>query len=209
MRPFVLCFTRPSVEGLHHLGAVPGPYLFVADHYSYMDTGVMKIALPRPLRGRIAPAMTTRYHRVHFREIPGGILRRWKEGFQIALVEFFFNAWPLPETVRFRTSLSYAGELADAGWSLLIFPEGRHVAEGGVASFRGGIGIFARELRMPVVPVHLEGTGKVLPDGTHWPRSGRTRIVLGAPILIDGAADPAETTRLLEKKVRELGGKPT
>ena len=208
MRPFVLLYTRPSVEGLHHLSGTPGPYLFVADHHSFMDTGVMKVALPRPLRGRIAPAMTTRYHRVHFRETPGGLPVRIKEAIQVGLVEFFFNAWPLPETVRFRTSLAYAGELADAGWSLLIFPEGRHVPEGSTARFRGGIGIFARELRMPVVPVHLEGTSRVLPEGVHWPRPGATRIVIGRPIL-DPGADPAEATERLEKAVRELGGPAT
>lgn len=204
MRPFVLLFTRPAIEGLHHLGATPGPYLFVADHHSFMDTGVMKIALPRPLRGRIAPAMTTRYHRVHFREMPGSLSVRIKEAFQVWLVEFFFNAWALPESVRFRSSLAYAGELADAGWSLLIFPEGRHVPEGSAAKFRGGIGIFARELRMPVIPVHLEGTSRVLPEGIHWPRSGATRIVIGPPILIDAGADPSETTKLLEAAVRDL-----
>ncbi|HEU5179197.1 MAG TPA: AMP-binding protein [Candidatus Polarisedimenticolia bacterium] len=204
MRPFVLLYTRPTIEGLHNLDATPGPYLFVADHHSFMDTGVLKVALPRPLRGRIAPAMTTRYHRVHFREMPGRVSVRIKEAFQVGLVEFFFNAWPLPETVRFRSSLSYAGELADAGWSLLIFPEGRHVPEGSEAKFRGGIGIFARELRMPVVPVHLEGTSHVLPERVYWPRFGKTRIVIGRPVVIDARADPAETTRRLETAVREL-----
>ena len=207
LRPFVLCFTRPALEGLDYLSAVPGPYLFVADHHSFMDTGVMKVALPRPLRGQLCPAMTTRYHRVHFREIRGGFWRRLKEDCQVGLVEFFFNAWPLPETLRFRSSLAYAGELADAGWSLLLFPEGRHVAQGSVAPFKGGIGIFARELRMPVVPVRLEGTAQVLPEKVYWPRSAKTRIVIGRPILIDPEADPSETTKLLEQAVRDLGRK--
>jgi len=209
MRPFVLLYTRPAVEGLEHLKAFSGPCLFVADHHSFMDTGVMKVALPLPLRGRIAPAMTTRYHRVHFRERPGSLPARIKESFQVGLVEFFFNTWPLPETVRFRASLAYAGELADAGWSLLIFPEGRHVPEGSMEKFRGGIGIFARELRMPVLPVHLEGTSRVLPEGIYWPRTGATRIVIGAPIRIQAAADPSETTKLLEEAVRALGRKAT
>jgi long-chain acyl-CoA synthetase len=203
-RPIVLLQARPEVVGLERLGSADPPYLFVCNHRSYLDTGLFKATLPRLLRGRIAPAMTTRHHRVFFGETGGGRTRYALESMQVRLVELLFGAWPLPETAGFRQSLGYAGELADAGFSLLVFPEGRHVPEGGLAPFRGGIGILARELRAPVVPAWVEGTARVLPDGARWMRRGRTRLVLGEPLCIDPAADPAETTRRLEKAVREL-----
>jgi len=203
-RPFVFIFTRPRVIGRRHLREAEPPFLFVANHHGYMDTTLFKVALPFRLRGRIAPAMTTRYQRVYFGEIPGGTLRYWMEWIQAHLAEFFWGTWPLPETSRFRSSLSFAGELADGGESLLIFPEGRHVPEGMMERFRGGIGIFARDLRMPVIPAYVEGTAAVLPDKAYWPRFGKTRLVLGAPIRIDPDADPAEVTRRLEEAVRTL-----
>jgi long-chain acyl-CoA synthetase len=203
-RPFVYIFTRPRVIGRQHLREAQPPFLFVANHLSYMDTGLFKVALPFSIRGRIAPGMTTRYHRVYYGEIPGSRRRYLKERFQIHLVEFFWGAWPLPETARFRDSLSYAGELADAGESLLIFPEGRHLREGDMGPFRGGIGIFARDLRMPVIPVYVEGTKEVLPDEAYWPRFGKTKLVLGAPIHFEPDADPAEITHRLEEAVRKL-----
>jgi long-chain acyl-CoA synthetase len=203
-RPFVYIFTRPQVIGRQHLREAEPPFLFVANHLGYMDTGLFKVSLPFWIRGRIAPGMTTRYHRVYFGEIPGSRLRHLKENFQVKLVEFFWGAWPLPETARFRDSLSYAGELADGGQSLLIFPEGRHLREGDMGSFRGGIGIFARDLRMPIIPAFVQGTKEVLPDGRYWPRFGKTKLVLGAPIHFEPDADPAEITRRLEDAVATL-----
>lgn len=203
-RLVVHVFGRPEVRGLEHLQSVRPPYLFVANHHSYFDTGLFKGCLPRPLRGRIAPAMTTRYHRVYFGETEGGRLRYWKEWFQVKLVEFLFFTWPLPETAGVRSSLFYAGELADAGDSLLIFPEGRHVPEGTIEPFRKGIGIFARELRLPVVPAFIEGTGRVLPDDAYIPKFGRTTLVLGPPIDIPPDLDAGEATARIEAAVRAL-----
>ncbi|HYS77677.1 MAG TPA: 1-acyl-sn-glycerol-3-phosphate acyltransferase, partial [Candidatus Dormibacteraeota bacterium] len=202
--PFVRLHARPAIAGLEHLREAEPPYLFVCNHRSFLDTGVFKAGLPRPVRGRIAPGMTTRYHRVFFGEAGGGAARYLKEWAQVRLVEFFFNAWPLPETAGFRRSLAYAGELMDRGQSLLIFPEGRHVMPPVIDPFRQGVGIFARELRAPVIPACIEGTDFILPNGRYWPRLGRARLVLGPPLWIDPEAGAAETTRQIETAVRRL-----
>jgi long-chain acyl-CoA synthetase len=206
--PFVRFYARPEIVGLEHLKSVQPPYLFVPNHRSFMDSGLFKARLPRPLRGRIAPGMTTRHHRAFFGEIDTGRLRYLKELFQVSLAEFFFNAWPLPETAGIRASLAYAGELMDAGYSILIFPEGRHVPPPGMAPFRKGIGMFARELRAPVIPAYVEGTDRVLPNGRYWPRFGRTRLILGPPLYVDPDADAAEVTRQIEAAVGKLRPTP-
>ncbi len=206
--PFVRFYARPEIVGLEHLNGAPPPYLFVPNHRSYMDTGLFKAMLPRSLRGRIAPGMTTRYHRVFFGQAEGSVALYLKESFQVRLVEFFFNAWPLPETAGIRASLSYAGELMDDGFSILIFPEGRHVPPPGMEPFRKGIGIFARELRAPVIPACVEGTDAVLPDRRYWPRLGRTRLIFGPPLFIDPDADAAEVTRRIEAAVQSLRSAP-
>ncbi|MGH9797213.1 MAG: AMP-binding protein [Candidatus Polarisedimenticolia bacterium] len=203
-RAVVFGFAWPQVRGLERLRGVPPPYLLVANHHSYLDTGLFKGLLPRPLRGRIAPGMTTRHHRLAFGERSGGRGRFAIEWFQVRLVQFLFHAWPLPETAGFRHSLAYAGELMDEGYSILIFPEGRHLPEGTAEPFRKGIGIFARELRAPVVPAAIEGTGRVLPDWAWLPRFGRTRLLLGAPLRIGPEEEAGEATRRIETAVREL-----
>jgi long-chain acyl-CoA synthetase len=206
--PFVRFYARPEIVGLEHLRAAPPPYLFVPNHRSYMDTGLFKAMLPRRLRGRIVPGMTTRYHRVFFGQVEGSLALYLKESFQVRLTEFFFNTWPLPETAGIRASLAYAGELMDEGFSILVFPEGRHVPPPGMEPFRKGIGMFARELRAPVIPAYIEGTDAVLPDRRYWPRLGRTRLVLGPPLFIDPDADAAQVTRRIEEAVQRLRPAP-
>lgn len=204
--PVVRLFARPRVEGLHHLRGLELPVLFVANHRSHIDGGLFKTMLPRRIRGRIAAGMTARHHRTYFSGAKASAFRRGLEWVQVRIVQLLFHAWPIPEAGGLRESLSYAGELADAGYSLLIFPEGRHIAEGHIEAFKSGIGMFARALRMPVVPVYLEGTARVLPAGAWLPRFGRTRMVLGAPLWIDPEADAADATQRIERAVRDLAG---
>src|SRR5262249_41247476 len=161
-----------------------------ANHHSYMDSGLFLASPLAGLRGRIAPGMTTRYHPTFYRDRKGPPGRRLIEWIQVRLVEFFFQAWPVPETGGVRESLAFSGGLAGAGFSLLTSPEGRHIPDGESAPFRGGIGLFARELRLPVYPVWIGGTARVLPDHVYWPRVGKTTFILGAPFRIDPAADP-------------------
>lgn len=202
--PFVKFHTRTSVEGRESLRDLEAPFLILANHHSYLDTALIKLCLPGRLRGRVAPAMTTRHHRCAFGEVSGSAWRYVKERFQVLLLQLLFNAWPLPETAGFPRSLSYAGELADRRFIPLAFPEGRHVPEGEMQPFRGGTGMLARELRCPVLPVYLEGTAAVLPDGALWPRRGRTRVVFGRPFRIDPESVAEEATRRTEEAIRSI-----
>ena len=59
-----------------------------------------------------------------------------------------------------------AAELIDDGWSMLIFPEGGRSPDGWGQPFRGGAAYLALRCDVPVVPVHLEGTGQILRKGT-------------------------------------------
>lgn len=204
MLPLVALHARIRVEGRENLEGLEPPFLIVSNHRSYLDTALVKRCLPFGLRGRVTPAMTTRHHRCAFGEESGSWGRYVKERIQVFLVQFLFHAWPLPETVGFARSLSYAGELADRGFLPLVFPEGRHVPEGEMRSFRGGTGMLARDLRCPVLPVYVEGTARVLPAGARWLRFGRTRLVFGRPFRIDPEAGGDEATTRTQESVRAL-----
>jgi long-chain acyl-CoA synthetase len=103
-----------------------------------------------------------------------------------------------------RASLEYCGALVDAGWSILIFPEGTRSATGELQRFRSGIGLLAKELRVPVVPVAIEGTHGVLPKGCCHPQPGPVTVRIGAPLTIPSDADYAEAAALLEKALLHL-----
>lgn len=204
MLPMVGLHTRTAVEGRERLAGLEPPFLILANHRSHLDAALVRRCIPFRLRGRVAPAMATRHLRRAFGEEPGTAGRYVKERLQVLLIQLLFHAWPLPETVGFRRSLSYAGELADRGFLPLIFPEGMHLPEGEIGPFRGGVGLFARDLRCPVLPVYLEGTATVLPPKARWLRFGRTRLVFGPPFHVDPAASGDEATRQVERAVRSL-----
>jgi 1-acyl-sn-glycerol-3-phosphate acyltransferase len=69
--------------------------------------------------------------------------------------------------------------LLAVGWSLLIFPEGVRSPVGWGQGHRGGAAYLAARTGVPVVPVHLEGTGRIFGKGDKRPRPGSTTVTFG------------------------------
>ena len=99
---------------------------------------------------------------------------------------------------------THCGDLADAGYSLLVFPEGTRSTDGRIAPFKPGIGLLARELGLPVVPIYLDGLFRVLPKGQNLPRPGRVRVIIGVPLRVDPALGNVEAAAELEAALRAL-----
>ena len=87
----------------------------------------------------------------------------------------------------------------DRGYSVMVFPEGAVSREGGMKSFRQGIGLLAQEARIPILPVALRGLEEMQKSG--WFRSGHLEIRIGDAIPVDEEATPAELTARLEEAV--------
>jgi 1-acyl-sn-glycerol-3-phosphate acyltransferase len=98
----------------------------------------------------------------------------------------------------------YIGELAGHGYSILIFPEGHRSDHGEIHRFQPGVGIAASRLRVPVVPVHLEGVHRVLHRTWRWPKRGTVTVTFGRPLILEGA-DYAALARQVEEAVAALG----
>ena len=79
------------------------------------------------------------------------------------------GAIPIERSKVSRRSADQAAELIDDGWSMLIFPEGGRSPDGWGQPFRGGAAYLSSRCDVPVVPVHLEGTGKILRKGAKRP----------------------------------------
>ncbi len=195
---------RPTVSGLENLNSVEPPVIFAANHQSHLDTPLILLALPEKWRWRVAPAMYKEYFAAHFSPEGHTLVQRALSSLQYYLIALLFNAFPIPQQeAGARESLRYAGDLLSDGWSLLIFPEGERRPGGQMAEFRPGVGLLASRLKVPVVPIRLEGVDRVLPRGAFRLRPGETRVVFGRPLLLRGG-DPQELAARVERAVRAL-----
>ena len=204
-RPAMLLLAWPRIRGRENLRAVQGPVLVVSNHVTYLDPGYILAALPARLRRRLGVAMAGE-RLEELREPPHGTpfftALAHRLGYWLAVA--LFNVFPLPQQAGFRKSFSFAGELAGRGWSILIFPEGLRTRDGRMAPFRAGIGLLAAQLRIPVVPVRVDGLYELKMAGKRWARPGTVQITIGAPVKFSGEDKPEEIARDLEGRIANL-----
>ncbi len=101
-------------------------------------------------------------------------------------------------------SVAAAAEVARAveeGRSVLVFPEATFTAATGLRPFRLGVFKTAVETGVPVVPLALKGTRRLLREGAWLPRPGTIRLWVGAPIAPEGTGWKAVVA--LRDRVRE------
>lgn len=200
--PALRLVVRLRVEGEENLSYLPGPYLLAANHTSMLDTPAILWALPEEQRERTATAAWAEYFEAAGRPPRERAFRR----LQYYLAAALFGIFPLPQTRLFRPSLSYAGELVDQGWNLLIYPEGARTRTGEVGPFKEGVGVMASHLKVPVVPVRVDGLFELLPAGKLLPKPGRATIRFGRPLLFPANMPYSEISLRLQEAVRALGG---
>lgn len=126
---------------------------------------------------------------------------------------WFGGLWGIIEVDREGTGLG-ALRAAEAklleGEMVLIFPEGTRSRDGEVQDFRPGVGLLVRRTGARVVPVSIDGSRRVWPRGRNAPRlgGGPVRIIYGAPLAFDEAADPKEIAAGIRRRVLELRTAP-
>ena len=108
------------------------------------------------------------------------------------LVVLLFNVFPLPKKSGFRESFRFAGDLADRGWNVLVFPEGDLTPDGKLQPFRAGVGLLAKNLRLPVVPMRIDGAYEIREAHSKFNRPGRIRVHIGKPVEFPEDSDPEE-----------------
>ena len=202
--PLASLFVHLRVEGREHLRELAGPSVFASNHQSHFDTAVILKALPGRWRRTIAVAMAKEYFDAHFFPERHTLRERLATSALYYLVTLFFNAFPLPRKgPGARQTLRYMGQLVTDGFSILIFPEGHRTERGEISTFQPGVGILGSKLRLPVVPLRLEGVERVLHHTWHWPRRGQVRVTFGAPLVLDGD-DYVALARRVEDAVTAL-----
>jgi long-chain acyl-CoA synthetase len=202
--PLARIFAWIKVEGLENLRAVQAPVIFASNHQSHFDVPSILAALPAHWRYRVAPAMAKEFFDAHFHSANYPWHNRFTSTLNYYLSALVFHAFPLPQReAGAREALRYASDLASDGNCILIFPEGKRTDAGEILPFQPGVGMLAARLRIPVVPVRLEGLEHVLHKSAKFPTPGRARVKFGPPLRLEGD-DYAALAKQIEDAVRKL-----
>jgi long-chain acyl-CoA synthetase len=205
MRPAILLLGWPRIEGREHLRGVKGPLLVISNHVGDVDPGFILTALPARFRHRLATAtggeaLEALRSPAPSRGLFGGMYDRLQWFLGVSLL----NLFPLPREAGFRRSFAYAGEAVDRGYSVLIFPEGRHTPNGKMIPFRSGIGLLAEKLGIPVLPMRIDGLFEVKHAGKRFAPPWKISVRIGEPMRFSPGTDPQKIVTELQTAVESL-----
>ena len=168
MRLGVEVLAAPRRQGADRLSDLDGPAVFAANHHSHIDTPLLLTSIPDPWRHKMAVGAAADYF--------------FGTHLTAAVSALVIGAIPIERSRVGRRSADLAAGLIEDGWSLLIYPEGGRSPDGWGHPFRGGAAYLARRCGVPVVPVHIEGTGRILRKGRTLPQPSIASVTFGHPI---------------------------
>jgi 1-acyl-sn-glycerol-3-phosphate acyltransferase len=183
--PFLHTIWRPKVTGAGHVPASGGAIL-AANHLSVVDSVFLPLMIDRPV---------TFSAKSEYFTASGPAARLWA---------YYLKATNQLQMDRdgpraAQDTLEAALALLRAGNLFGIYPEGTRSPDGQLYRGRPGVGWLALKSGLPVIPVGLVGTRRVLPPGSVVPRPGRIEIRIGAPLSF-----PPEVTSAPPGKARQL-----
>jgi long-chain acyl-CoA synthetase len=206
--PATLLLAHPRVQGRGKLAQLKGPAIFIANHTTRRaDIGLVLFALPPRFRHHLATAIGGETLQ-NFRHPPREwfFAKRWLWQLAYFLLVSLFNVFPLPQLSGFRESFRFAGESVDRGYSLMVFPEGvindRDTPD--MVAFQPGIGLLAQNLRIPIVPMRLDGVWQMKREHRRLAQPGELTVHIGAPVAFPPDTPPAEIASRLRDLVRSL-----
>lgn len=190
MRLAVSGLAAPDRRGADRLAATKGPVIFAANHHSHLDTPLLLTSLPDPWKHKVIVGAAADYF--------------FGTRVTAALSSLVIGAIPIERSKVGRRSADLAAELINDGWSLVIFPEGGRSPDGWGQPFRGGAAFLASKTGVPVVPIHVDGTGRILRKGRSLPHPSTTSVTFGRPITADEGENATRFAARIEREVAAL-----
>ena len=158
---------RYRVRGLENLPP-DGRYVVISNHSSHVDGPVLILALPEPIYFVIKQELT---------RVP-----IW--GWTVLRVGFI----PIDrsDSQRARDQMRAAADTVRAGRVVLVFPEGTRAPHDGMLPFKKGGFHLAVDAGVPIVPVAVNRSRRLMPKGVFAPRAGEAEVVVCEPIATAG-----------------------
>lgn len=163
----LLLMFRVRLIGAENIPATGGVVL-AGNHISLADPALLWSALPRP---------------THFM----AKIELWKHTIVGWGLDMFW-AFPVDRVHVDRTAIAKATAYLQAGEAVAIFPEGTRNREG-VAEAQDGAAFLAMRGGVPLVPVGIDGTELIKPEGSRFMHFPRVTISVGKPVRADDFKD--------------------
>jgi 1-acyl-sn-glycerol-3-phosphate acyltransferase len=159
LRLLVLLLTRAQVRGRDHVPRA-GAAILVSNHIAAVDPGVLMAVLPRPI------ALMSKVENAR------GILKLF-----IPLL----GSFTVRRGAADRRALRVAEQVLGQGRLLCMFPEGTRSVSGMLGSAHGGAALLALKSAVPIIPVAITGTPRIVMRQFPWLGRPRVTVTVGAP----------------------------
>src|SRR5499427_8276849 len=188
--PILHLLWRPEVAGGEHIPATGGAIL-ASNHLSLVDSIFLPLVLARP----VTFAAKSEYFtgKRPGQRIAAAYLRATRQ-----LSVDRADTRSAQETLQAALGLLQGGELFG------IYPEGTRSPDGRLYRGRTGVGWLALASGVPVIPVAMVGTDRVLAPGHTIPGLHKVAILVGEPMTFDAYRDqgpPAKARRAITDDV--------
>ncbi|OLD58282.1 MAG: hypothetical protein AUI33_17795 [Ignavibacteria bacterium 13_1_40CM_2_61_4] len=164
-----VCGIRVEVLGAERINSSQN-YVFVANHASLFDIPAVVAGMPSNVR------------LIYKKELERVPFIGW--ALYIGRTYIPINRGHKQEAMR---SMEEAARTIARGASVLIFGEGTRSTDGRLQPFKRGPFKLAVQAGIPVVPLTINGSFRILPKGSLRPRPGSIALVLDNPIIPPGA----------------------
>lgn len=152
-----------TVKGAENLPE--GPVLFVSNHQGNFDIPVLMSSIEKPF-GFIS--------KVEVKKIP--LVPKWME----AMNCIFIDRSNRRQAVQ---SIKDGVQTLKEGHSLVVFPEGTRSKGGAVAEFKAGGLRMALDAKVPIVPVTINGTYKIMEQNRFGFTPAHVEVIIGRPLV--------------------------
>ena len=147
-----------------------GPYLVTPNHLSNVDAFLLSSAMPASIGKQTFYLGDTKF-------FGGPISSRIAQRIQVI---------PVDMETKLYNALQLSAYMLRKNKVLCVFPEGSRSRDGNIKEFKKGVGIIAKELNVPLVPVALTGTFAMMRPGQLYPRRAKTTVTFGKPFSPEG-----------------------
>ena len=190
LRAAIEGLASPRILGLDRLDRLEGPVIFAGNHHSHIDTGLLLMSMPRRFRERAVVAAGADYF--------------FDKRSKAVASSLLLHAFPIERKKVSRQSSDQLLEILRDDWNLVIFPEGGRSPDGWGQDFKPGAAFLAVRRGCPVVPVHIDGTERVLPKGKSRPHRHACTVTFGTPLRAEDSEDARRFSARIERSVVEL-----